>query len=177
MPTKRSNRLSKQELHKEFLSAVDNSLIKHTDPEKIPLEVDFEPPLPPKVRVYMFNVTNPPGGRPSDEYKSQLILPEQKRGERASFDHSDGRIVLLVGYSAQSEVFILWDAGLYHDFAYSRSVQVKGETVFKAIAGELGEQTRHLQAGTEVVVASNRKNLKDAIIRRNNLTVERLSGE
>lgn len=177
MPTKRSKRLRKEELHETFLSALEDQIEDHSDVSEVPLEVDLEAPLPPNVRVYMYNVTNPPGGRPTDEYKAQLIVPGQKRGDRGSFDNSDGRIVLLVGYSAQSEVFILWDAGLYHEFGYSRNVQVKGETVFEAIAGELSTQTRHLQSGTEVVVTSNKENLGEAIQLRNKLTLERLTGE
>lgn len=176
MPTKPSNRLSKQELHQKFLSALEGNIEAHSEIDEVPLEVDLSPPLPTKIRVYMFNVTNPPGGRPSDEYKAQLILPDQNRGERASFDLSDGRVVLLVGYSAQSEVFILWDAGLYHNFGYSRNVQVKGRTVFKAVAGELATQKRNLQSGTEEVVASNESKLVEAIQLRNELTIERLSG-
>lgn len=175
MPTKRSQRLSKKELHDIFLSALEGDVEDSSDVSEVPLEADLSPPLPHKVRVYMYNVTNPPGGRPTDEYKSQLIVPGQKRGDRGSFDRSDGRVVLLIGYSSESDVFILWDAGLYNDFGYSRSVQVKGETVFEAVAGKIGTQTRHLQSGTEIVVASSRKNLKQAILRRNELTIERLS--
>lgn len=175
MPTKSSDRASKRDLHGVFLATLEEFVQNHSDVDEAPLEVDFDPPLPPKARVYMYNVTNPPGGRPTDEYKAQLIAPDQKRGERGSFDHSGGRIVLLIGYSADSEVFILWDSGLYHDFGYSRSIQVKGGTVFHAVAGDLGTQTRRLHSGEEIVVTSNRENLKDAIMLRNKLTVERLS--
>lgn len=175
MPTKRSDRFSKQELHEVFLNALEGKVKWHSDVDVAPLEVDCVSPLPPRLRVYLYNVTNPPGGRPTDEYKSQLIAPDQKRGERGSFDRSDGRIVLLAGYSADTEVFILWDSGLYHEFGYSRSVQVKGETVFEAVAGELGTQKRHLQSGTETVVTSNKENLQDAINLRNELAIERLA--
>ena len=155
---------SKQELHETFLSALDPYVEQNSPVDEVPLEVDLVSPLPPKVRVYMYNVTSPPGGRPTDEHKSQLIVPGQKRGESASFDQSEGRIVLLVGYSTEFEVFVLWDAGLYVDFGYSRNVQVKGETIYQAVAGELGRQTRHLHSGTEEVVTSNASNLKEAIL-------------
>ena len=72
------------------------------------------------------------------------MVPGKGRGERASFDNGDGRIVLLVGYAAEEDVFILWDAGLYPDFAWSRNVQVKAETIIEASAGKLATQERQL---------------------------------
>jgi len=39
---------------------------------------------------------------------------------------------------------VVWDAFLYEDFAYSRNVQVKAETIFEAFAGKIGKQARHL---------------------------------
>lgn len=146
----------------------------HDDFDEIPFEARLEPPLPTKVRVYAFNVTHPPGGRPDGEHKAQLILPDQNRGERASFDHSGGYTALLIGYVPDSDVFILWDAGLHRDFAYSKNVQVKAETVYKALGGELATQVRHLQTGDETVVATNTNNLAEGIELRSELTQERL---
>jgi hypothetical protein len=173
----KNNLLSKSNLHEEFLGALQCSTIAHSDPVNVPLEIDFEPPLPSKVRLYIFNMTNPPTDRPSDEYRAHLKLPNQSREDLASFDYSDGRVELLVGYSAKSEIFVLWDAGLYNDFVYTKVVQVKGKTIFRAIAGEIAEQKRNLQTGTEVAIACNSRNLKDAVIRRCDLTVKRLSEE
>jgi len=42
------------------------------------------PPLPPKLRVYIYNATYLPGGRTMGEHKIQLIVPAQLRGERAN---------------------------------------------------------------------------------------------
>lgn len=173
----RSTRLSQDELHQEFLSTLGDDVIHHTPVKKKPLQADLRPPLPQHVRVYMYNVTSPPGGRPTGEHKAQLIVPGQKRGERASFDHSNGHMVLLIGFSAASEVFILWDAGLHRNFAYSKNVQVKGRKVYEAIAGKIGTQERHLRTGTEVAITSNRENLREAILLRQEMTIERLVEE
>jgi hypothetical protein len=169
-----TEKASKTEIHRKFVDAVDESFKQHSGYDSIPFEVELSPPLPSNVRVYAYNVTHPPGGRPSGEHKAQLILPDQDPGDRASFDHSGGFTVLLVGYVPDSEIFVLWDAGLHRDFAYSKNVQVKAKTVYEALGGELGTQVRHLQTGRETVVTSNSNNLADAIELRIELTNERL---
>jgi hypothetical protein len=168
---------TKSEIHQKFVEHLDEEVKEHSEFEDIPFEIYFRQFLPSKIRVYAYNVTHPPGGRSNGEHKAQLILPNQSHDERASFDHSDGYTVLLLGYVPDSDVFILWDAGLHRDFAYSKNVQVKAETVYKALAGEIGTQVRHLQTGDETVVTTNPNNLAEAIELRSELTQERLISE
>jgi len=177
-----SERVSQAELHRRFVSALGTRVKSHTDLDRKPLELDLIPPLPSRARVYLFNATRPPGGRPTGEHKVQLIMPGQRRGERGQFDHSDGRIVLLGGYAAEEDVFVLWDAGLYPNFAWSRNVQVKAETIIQAAAGRIACQDRRLrpsdgQPVTEVLVACPSPLLAEAIRQRQDLTRARLSGD
>ena len=84
-----------------------------------------------------------------------------------------------MGYAADEDVFILWDAGLYSEFAWSRNVQVKAETIIEASAGKLATQERQLRPATgkatvETVLAVKSRRLAEAIIRRMELTRERL---
>ena len=171
-------KLNQTELHKRFLESLKNSVVYHSGINEKPLEVDLKSPLPKKIRLYIYNSTHPPGGRTLGEHKVQLIVPGQSRGERASFDHSGGRIVLLCGYQVEVEVFILWDASLYHDFAFSRNVQVKAETIYEAFAGNIGRQQRSLRttSGTqkETVLTAKSSLLKEAILLRLSITVSRL---
>ena len=140
-----ANRLPQDELQRRLVAALGVSVLRiHTPLDAKPFELDLAPPLPHRVRVYMYNATRPPGGRPLGEHKIQLMVPGKGRGERASFDHGDGRIVLLIGYAADEDVFILWDAGLYSDFAWSRNVQVKAGDNHRGIRWE----TRHARAST-----------------------------
>lgn len=171
-------KLPPADLHQRFLSPLSEKVLSHSEISDKPLVIDFEPPLPPKVRLYMFNATHPPGGRTLGEHKIQLIIPGQQRGERGSFDHSDGRIVLLAGYSQDSDVFILWDAGLYPEFAYSRNVQVNPETIYAAVAGNIGQQQRRVRGqGIETVITAPPRLLADAIALRMELARKRLTGE
>jgi excisionase family DNA binding protein len=173
-------RLPQEELQHRLVSALGSSVVKiHSEMDAKPFEIDLAPPLPHRVRIYIYNATRPPGGRPLGEHKIQLIVPGKGRGERASFDNGDGRIVLLMGYAADEDVFILWDAGLYSEFAWSRNVQVKAETIIEASAGKLATQERQLRPATgkatvETVLAVKSRRLAEAIIRRMELTRERL---
>jgi hypothetical protein len=174
-------RLSQRDLHATLLGAL-GSPDWHSDLEAKPLEVDIHGSVSSRARVYMYNATRPPGGRPAGEFKIQLIVPGQERGERGSFDESDGRTVLLVGYAVEEAVFVLWDAGLYRDFSYSRNVQVKSETILSAFAGGLGLQERALRpspgvTARETVVTATSDRLRDGIALRIDLSRKRLLGE
>ena len=171
------DRLPVAELHQTFLDALADFVISHTDVEEKPLEVDLKTPLPPKLRVYMYNATYPPGGRTMGEHKIQLIVPGQERGARGNFDSSGGRISLLVGYRPDLRIFMLWDADLYVDFAYSRNVQVMPETVYEAFAQGFGRQKRRLwNHSTELVITSDARHLAHAILERQRHTINRLVG-
>lgn len=178
-----TRRLSQPELHKRFVDALgSDKVLAHDALDEKPIVLDLKAPLPQHVRLYLFNATRPPGGRPLGEHKVQLIVPSQGRGERGNFDHSDGRIVLLAGYSAEEDVFVFWDAGLYSNFAWSRNVQVKVETIIQASAGKIATQERVLRprnepVTTEVLVAARADNLEEAILKRMELTRARMLQE
>jgi len=177
-----TERVPQEELHRRLVQALGAAVRSHAPLDQKPFELDLAPPLPQRVRVYMYNATRPPGGRPLGEHKVQLIVPGQRRGERASFNNGDGRIVLLIGYGAEEDVFILWDAGLYSDFAWSRNVQVKAETIIQASAGKLATQERQLRPTSgrptvETVLAVKPRRLAEALVRRMELTRERLLKE
>lgn len=168
--------LPTEQLHRVFLDALDGHAMEHTPIDDKPLDVDLAPPLPSRIRAYIYNATHPPGGRTMGEHKVQLIVPGQQRGERGNFDYSGGRIVLLFGYEPELEVFVLWDAGVYRDFSFSRNVQVKAKTIYKAYALGIGLQHRRLRSDREVVIAAHRTRLPDALSLRTRHSLDRLLG-
>lgn len=170
--------LSLIELHRVFIKSLGNSVITHSDLDKRPLEINLLPPLPNKVRLYIYNITHPPGGRTLGEHKIQIIFPGQKRGERVEFDHSGGRIVLLAGYEPEIQVFTLWDAGLYVNIPFSRNVQVRPKSMYEALAGKISRQERVIVGqGREEVITAPRNKLFDALYLRVELSKERLLRE
>lgn len=173
-------RLGVAGIHQRFMDGLGDAVTGHSELGQKPLELDLKAPLPGRVRLYLFNATRPAGGRPLGEHKIQLILPGQQRGQRGTLDHGDGRFAVLAGYSVEDDVFILWDAGLYDNFAWSRNVQVKAETITTASAGMLAEQTRVLRPrgapqSTETVVACTSQMLAEGLARRVELTLARLA--
>ena len=173
-----NERLSVEYLHRAFLDALKSGVVSHSDIEAKPLDVDLKSPLPPKLRVYMYNATYPPGGRTMGEHKIQLIVPGQERGTRGNFDISGGRIPLLVGYRSDLRIFLLWDAELYVDFAYSRNVQVMPETVYEAFARGIGRQKRNLwNQLAEIVITADARHLGQALLERQQETLKRLLGK
>jgi hypothetical protein len=175
-----SERLSQRELNSVFLSGLGRAVSRHNGLSSKPLELDLAHPFPLRLRVYLYNATFPPGGRTLGERKIQLIVPGQPRGARGNLDHADGRIVLLVGYESDVDVFILWDAGTYRNFPYSMNVQVNPETVFAAFAGRIAFQTRLRRTPeiiNEIVVCVSRERLLEAIPERIKLNLERMLGD
>ena len=175
MTRQTDQRLLAGELHRTFLASLGRSVIWHSELDEKPLEIDLEPPLPSHLRAYLFNATRPPGGRALGEHKVQLIAPGQRRGTRGVLDFSNGRIVLLVGYQTEDEVFILWDAYLHSSFAWSANLQVKGETITAALGDTIATQQRRIRRhGVEVVLACRPQHLGLAITERVSLTRRRL---
>lgn len=175
--TNKSSRLSQAELNRVFLSALGETVSWHNRLDSKPLEINVSKPHLMHLRVYIYNATYPPGGRTLGERKIQLIVPGQARGERGNFNHSDGRIVLLAGYESDMDVFILWDAGTYRDFAYSMNVQVNPETIFSAFSGKVEFQNRRRRTPEivdETVICTSRDFLLKAILERNRLSTERI---
>ena len=90
----KGKRLSKQALNTIFVEGLGDHVVWHSDTSSFPLLVDLQPRNL-RLRVYLWNCTNPPGGRALDEYKIQVILPGQQRGERGQLDYSDGRLPII----------------------------------------------------------------------------------
>ena len=167
--------LKTRDLHARFLEALSDKITSVSDLGQKPLLLDLQYPLPPKVRLYLFNITHPPGGRTPGEHKIQIIIPGQKRGERAELDHSNGRLVILAGYSADSDVFVVWDAELYPSIPFSRNVQAHPDTVYAAAAGRIAIQKRRIRGqGVEKVIAAPPNKLREALQLRFEYTLSRL---
>lgn len=163
-----SSRLSSEELDKQFIAAAGPAGVVSASTDAAgELVVDLLPPLPRRVRVYMYNATNPPGGRPTPEHKIQPIVRGQRKDERANFDWSDVDLVLLCGYASEYDVFVFWDASLHRDFAHSTNLQIKTANVESAAASDsIQRQSRRLTNGREVVICVPRRLVPAAIEER-----------
>lgn len=175
----RAHRLSKARLNKLFVSSLGDAVLKVENLNEKPLLLDLRKPYPLKLRVYLYNCTNPPGGRALDEYKIQLIVPDQQRGSRGNFDYSGSRMALLAAYVCLSDeiengVFVLWDAMKHKNFSYSANIQVKAETIIEALCIPVATG---LRGNNEIVIATRPQHLLKAIEKRMDLMIRDIQGE
>ncbi len=132
-----------------------------------------------KLRIYVFNCTCPPGCRALDEYKIQMIIEGQSRGERGHINADDGRIPLIVGYACPFDddldgVYILWDTSFHMEFAYSANLQCYLDPMLQALSEDV--VTCYKKGNREQIVVARRKNLTKAIERRIQLDIQNLLG-
>lgn len=160
-----ARRLRKSELNKAFLDGLGDHIKSHSNTEEAPLIVELCQPLSLKLRVYLFNCTNPPGGRALDEYKMQIIFPGQKRGERGKVDYSDGCFPILAAYVPEGEdgIFVFWDADKHDDFSYSANLQVKSDVIIKALCTKVASTKRK---NDEIIVAARTEYVYQAVLER-----------
>lgn len=160
-------RLTTTQLNHAFVDALGQHVVHVDDITAPALTLELAPPLPQLVRVYLFNATNPQGGRVSDEHKIQLRVPGQARGARGNFDFSGGRSVILAGKVEDDDEFVLWDGTLYHDFTWSGNVQVLTATIEAARNNHaVATQQRRRRLGPETVIATPTALLADALQQR-----------
>ena len=69
----KKKRYSKKDLNSIFLDGLGSHIAFHSDTTQRPMLVDLSPRKL-RLRVYIWNCTNPPGGRALDEYKFQIIM-------------------------------------------------------------------------------------------------------
>ena len=170
----KGSRLSKPALNTIFVEGLGNHVVWHSDTSSSPLLVDLQPRNL-RLRVYLWNCTNPPGGRALDEYKIQVILPGQQRGERGQLDYSDGRLPIIGALVRDGDdvSFAFWDADKHSDFAYSGNMQVKADVIVESLCTKVSETVRN---NNERIVCARPQYLYDAIIRCMDIMHEELLG-
>jgi len=165
--------LSTPDLHRTFLECFNGAATALNDFDEKPLLVDMELPLPPRLRLYIYNLVGGVGTKRDFEYKAVLRLRGHPVGEYRSFDHSGGRLALLVAYRADLDVFVLWDASLHPRFKNGGNIQVRTDTVMTAAATGYGEQKRRLSSGLiETVMTCSSTELGATLLQR----IEQMGG-
>ena len=160
--------LPTSQLHMRFIRALAEHVSYISDTEQKPLLIDFEENRNIRLRAYIYNCTNPPGGRSPDEFKCQLMVPGQQRGCRGQFDFGDGRTVLLVGYAqipyfVEGGVFIIWDSLCHMDFAFSANIQIREMYISQALSRNIVKISK--KTG-EIVIVSQPHCLYNALMDR-----------
>jgi hypothetical protein len=156
------SRLSKHGLAETVVRTLGESVTSYGDLNDDPFLLSVEGLVP--LAVYPFNVTDPPGGRDRSELKIQLIAPGQQRGQRGSFTAPPGHWPILLGYSSDYDVFVLWDANKHVNFAWSKNCQVRMQALTDAQLGGRGSATRTLRSGvTETILTARPDKLLEVL--------------
>jgi hypothetical protein len=155
--------LPKSVLAEHVIAALGSDLLSHGSAEEVPLRLNVRGLLP--LAVYAFTVSDPPGGREADELKIQLIAPGHTRGTKGNFEAPDtDTYVILLGYSPDYDVFVLWDAYKHKDFAWSKNCQVRLAEIKQAQITGIGHRDRPLRGGvTERIIVAKPDHLAKAL--------------
>jgi len=168
------SRLSVSQLNKIFVDDLGDEFVLISDIEKKPLLVHAKNHDDVIYKVYIYNCTNPPGGRTLDECKIQLILPNQGRGNRGHLDESDGTIILIVGFAiydvSENGVWVIWETDKHRDFAYSANLQVKMGSILDTITNSVFYTKK--PGNGEIIVVADRHHLCEAISLREKIDLK-----
>ncbi len=172
-----ATRFSTTTLHQAFLDALTPYVEAHSSIEEKPLFVQLKAPYNLRLKVYLFNCTNPPGARQAGECKSQLILPGQARGQRGHFELDPNSVTILAGLASITElledaVFVIWELKKHVDFAYSANVQVSLSTLLRAYSDPMFAMKK--RGNGEWIVVSRPNHLAEAIKKRIDLDIDLL---
>lgn len=171
-------RFSKEELNGLIIEDLGGRVVWNSGINSKTLLLDLEMPKR-KLRIYVFNCTCPPGGRALDEYKIQMIIGGQSRGERGHINTDDSRIPLIMGYACPLDdekdgVYIIWDASFHMEFAYSANLQCYLDPMLQALSEDV--VTCYKKGNREQIVVARRENLTKAIEQRIQLDIQNLLG-
>ncbi len=174
-----SRRLSQKELHDLFLADLAPYIDAVENTGKKPMVISLTSPFCCTIKAYIFNCTCPPGGRVIDEYKVQLILDGQPRGQRGHFDDSDGNITMIIGYADpldddENGVWVLFETEKHREFAYSANIQIYLRQILQTLSEDVVVHVKH---NKETVVLSQRQHLPQAVMKRLDVDLHLLLGD
>lgn len=152
------------ELHKRFLRDMGNSIVSHTDVSMWPFVFSITEPIPMTFALYIYDNKNPAGGRPNLEYKFNIYVPGQKRGQYSSFDYTEG-FPLMVSYSEDYDVYIIYDAEKHTNFKWCANIQSRLEFILDACGGNIAT---FVKKNNEVLIGITGQHLLEGIIKRLN---------
>lgn len=166
-------KLSTADLHGLFLAKSGGTLAPGSSSLVKPLLVCMPPPWSAQLRVYIYNISNTPGGRHPDEHKIQMKLPGVE--EAASLDFTPPYITILAGARSDLGAIVLWDAELFSEFTPNRSIYVRGEDLYRGLREGIHTSRRQVGQGlrTEEVVICREDHLPQALRLRLELTMRR----
>ncbi len=174
-----AKKLPQARLNEMFISDLGNAFVKRKTDALKPMHLELALPSIIPAKVYLYNCTGPMGGRPGTEYKIQLIVENQKPGERRELIDPEGGFTFIVGFSSPLNnpdygIYVIWETGKHREFAYSANCQVKLEYMLDALGRPIVYQIK--KSNQEVIVIAQRHNLVEALKARMDVDAAKLTG-
>lgn len=161
-------------LHLRLVDDLQPHVVSHSDLAVKPLDLDLLPPLPARLRCYLYSLVVGGQSRPN-EFKAVLRVPGQPVGEYGAFNHAPGRLTLVLAYREDLNVWVLWDALLHPRFKNGGNIQVRRKVIFDAAGSGWQVQVRTVaRRQREVIIACRGERLNQAICQRFLLMVEEM---
>ncbi len=171
-----ATRMSVLELNMLLISDLGDDYIIRSEPAEKPLLFSHKKHMNVVYKAYVYNCTNPPGGRTLDEYKIQLILPNQPRGTRGRLDDTDGSIILIVGFAIydneENGAWVIWETSRHMEFAYSSNLQVKMGDLLDTITKKVFCVKK--PGNGEYIILADRRHLPEGIDLRQKVDIDNL---
>lgn len=149
----------RKRLHEKFIRDLGDAVETCSTSDYRPLNLILKKPAPISLTVYLFPNTNPPGGRSHDEYKFNLSVPGQERGQKGNFDSTDG-IPLLISYTEDYDVYVIYDAEMHRDFSINANVQSKQTLLIDALSKKV---STYRKVSGEVLIGATSAHIIDGI--------------
>ena len=165
-----------EHIQAEFIRAVEQRTQDAVENDDGSFTLRLHDPFVPPIRVYLFKLRAPVLNGNTQEYRHQLTQGSTGRREPCYFLSEDSAFPLLVGYVDEYSAFVFWDAYLHNGKRYAYTITVSERTVFFSLSGHVAEQQRSLRGGIEeTVLVAHRSRVREAIRRRWELTLNRLT--
>lgn len=156
-----------RDISNAFTSGIHEFIIENGS-KLLPLELVTTIPLPPKLRVYLYELRISTRKNANNNlYKIRVQIPEQENDPVFVLDNSDDAFILLGGYNPELQVFVFWDAYRHLQLSkQNRYMSVPSHYIFNAISSETGyiHEEWHKRTG-EYVIVTCINSLSSAIIK------------
>ena len=169
-------KLRSEQIQTEFIRAVGEHPQDAVPNDDRSFTLRLHNPVAPSIRVYLFDLGAPVLNGNVRVYRHQVTQGSSGRREPCCFLSQDGAFPLLVGYVEEYSAFVFWDAVLHDGKRYAYTATVSERTVVLSLSGDVAEQQRSLREGIEeIVLVAHRSRVREAIRRRWELTLDRLT--
>ena len=174
-----AKKLPQAKLNEMFITDLGDAFVQKKSDSLKPIFLDLALPSIVPVKVYLYNCTGPMGGRSGTEYKIQLIIENQRPGERRLLIDPENGFTFIVGYANPLNdpaygIYVIWETGKHREFAYSAILQVKLEYMLDTLGKSIVCQTK--RTTKEVLVMAQRCHLIEALKMRMDVDTAKMIG-